>query len=116
MLTRIRRGLAQKKNGGGEINKAEKYKGESFASTEMAQSSGRTPEDYKGKGSPIKKSKSKAGVETNSSMLTYSFADYCDPSPAVVLTRCEDEANKLVQTLEGYAHRCSLSQNNNIHP
>ncbi|KIK44728.1 hypothetical protein CY34DRAFT_39080, partial [Suillus luteus UH-Slu-Lm8-n1] len=30
----------------------------------------------------------------------YSYANYCTPPPAVVYTRCEDEANKLVQSLE----------------
>ncbi|KAG2347036.1 ribonuclease H-like protein [Suillus weaverae] len=48
-------------------------------------------------------SKSKSTAEATSSMANfpdYSYADYCAPSPAVVYTRCEDEANKLVQTLE----------------
>ncbi|KAG2057951.1 ribonuclease H-like protein [Suillus hirtellus] len=33
-------------------------------------------------------------------MPNYSYANYCTPPPAVVYTRCEDEANRFVQTLE----------------
>ncbi|KAG1861142.1 hypothetical protein DFJ58DRAFT_777819 [Suillus subalutaceus] len=102
-----RRGIAPKKMGG-DINKAGVYNSESFTSMTVARSSGpggKMPESYKGKGSRVtmSKSKSKSVVEATSSMPNlpnYSYVDYCDPSPTVVYTRCEDEANKLVQTLE----------------
>ncbi|KAG1807493.1 uncharacterized protein BJ212DRAFT_1449312 [Suillus subaureus] len=45
----------------------------------------------------------KSVAEATSSMPNlpnYSYVDYYTPSPAVVYIRCEDEANKLVQTLE----------------
>ncbi|KAG1752071.1 ribonuclease H-like protein [Suillus lakei] len=61
---------------------------------------GRMPDD---KGSRGTMSKSKPSVEATSSMPNlpnYSYADYCAPLPVVVYTRCEDEADKLVQTLE----------------
>ncbi|KAJ8587128.1 ribonuclease H-like protein [Rhizopogon salebrosus TDB-379] len=85
-----RRGVLQKE-ASGSVDKAEENKCETKAVT---RSSGRAPKDRKGK------AKSKVDVEANSSMPTYSFAEYCDPSPTVVYTRCEDEANTLVQTLE----------------
>ncbi|KAG1888237.1 hypothetical protein F4604DRAFT_1083829 [Suillus subluteus] len=102
-----RRGISPKKMGG-DINKAGVYNSESFASMTVARSSGpggKMPESYKGKGSRVtmSKSKSKSIAEATSSMPNlpnYSYADYCALSPTVVYTRCEDEANKLVQTLE----------------
>jgi hypothetical protein len=94
MLTRIRRGALQKE-AGGNVDKAEGNKCETKAVT---RSSRRASEDRKGK------AKSKVDVEANSSMPTYSFAEYCDPSPTVVYIRCEDEANTLVQTLERCVH------------
>ncbi|KAG0699052.1 hypothetical protein DFH29DRAFT_938237 [Suillus ampliporus] len=90
-----RRDIAQRKTSV-EINK-EVYKSESSTSVAVAR---RVPKDCKGKSNPGKEPKSKAGVQASSSMPNYSFADYCTPSPGVVYTRCEDEANKLVQTLE----------------
>ncbi|KAG2366412.1 hypothetical protein BDR07DRAFT_1396459 [Suillus spraguei] len=101
----LRRGIAPKKMGN-DISKAEVYNGENFTSMAMARSSGpeeRMPESHKGKGSHVIISKSKSMVEATSPMPNlpnYSYADYCVPSPTVVYTRCEDEANKLVQTLE----------------
>ncbi|OJA16521.1 hypothetical protein AZE42_00655 [Rhizopogon vesiculosus] len=81
-----RRGISQKE-AGGDIDKVEG-------------SSAKAPEDCKGRGALDKKSKSKADAEANSLMPAYSFADYCDTSPAIIYTRCEDEANRLVQNLE----------------
>ncbi|KAG2133162.1 hypothetical protein BD769DRAFT_1572944 [Suillus cothurnatus] len=91
-----------------DINKAKVYN-ENFTSTAVTRGSdpgGRMPESHKGKGSQVamskSKSKSKSIAEATSmpDLPNYSYADYCIPSPAVVYTRCEDEANRLVQTLE----------------
>lgn len=101
MLTRIsRRNL--KKEAGSDVDQGNES--ESSTTIAIARTSKRVPEGKCGLG---KKSKSRADDEANSSMPTYSFADYCAPSPAVVYTRSEDEANKLVQTLERYACRLS---------
>lgn len=94
----IRQGGLQK-NTGGDLNKAEGNKSGPIA---VARSSVGTPKDCKGKGGPGKKSKTKAHVEPKSPMPAYSFADYQAPSPSIVYTRCEDEANRLVQTLDRY--------------
>ncbi|KAG2134117.1 hypothetical protein DEU56DRAFT_888707 [Suillus clintonianus] len=94
-----RRGIAPKKTGG-DVNRTEEYKSESFTSMAVARGLGRAPEDCKVKGSRGTMSKSKSTSVEASSMSDYSYADYCAPAPAVVYTRCEDEANKLVQTLE----------------
>jgi hypothetical protein len=63
------------------------------------------PQLYKGKpdGVTISKSKSEA-TSPMPNLPDYSYANYCAPSPAVVYTRCEDEANELVQSLERYVH------------
>jgi len=100
MLTTIRRGGLQKKSGG-DLNKAE---GNKIGTIAVVRSSVSAPEDCKGKGGPGKKSKTKAHVEAKSPMSTYSFADYHAPSPSIVYTRCEDEANRLVQTLDRYVN------------
>ncbi|KAG2159454.1 uncharacterized protein EDB93DRAFT_1115831 [Suillus bovinus] len=100
-----RQGIPPKKMDG-DSNKAEAYNSETFTSMAVARSSGpggRMPEYYKGKGSRVTLSKSISITETVSSMPnlpTFSYKNYCFPSPAVVYTRCEDDANRLVQTLE----------------
>lgn len=99
-----RRRIAPKKMGG-DIDKAKVYNSENFTSMAVARSSGpggRIPESHKGKGSRVTMS-GKSVAEATSSMPNlpnYSYVDCYTPSPAVVYTRCEDEANKLVQTLE----------------
>jgi hypothetical protein len=94
-----------------DINKAKVYNNENFTSMAVTRGSdpgGRMPESHKGKGSQVamSKSKSKSIAEATSmpDLPNYSYADYCIPSPAVVYTRCEDEANRLVQTLERYVY------------
>ncbi|KAG2108521.1 ribonuclease H-like protein [Suillus discolor] len=87
---------------GSDINMTEVTELHNSTSMAVARSSGpggRMPEYYKGKGSRVTVSKSES-FEAASQMPNYSYANYCTPSPAVVYTRCEDEANKLVQTLE----------------
>ncbi|KAF9224733.1 ribonuclease H-like protein [Gyrodon lividus] len=62
----------------------------------------RGPSQIEWKGSS--RSISKANAPTNEgdlSLPVYSFMDYRDPAAAVVYTKCENEANNLVQTLKG---------------
>jgi len=62
----------------------------------------------------VKKSKFGADTDANLSLPTYSFADYCIPSPAVVYTCC-DEADKLVETFEIVRPQSLLPHFNTIH-
>lgn len=87
---------------GSDINKTELYNSTSMAVARSSGPGGRMPEYYKGKGRRVTVSKSESFAEAASQMPNYSYANYSTPSPAVVYTRCENEANKLVQTLERY--------------
>ncbi|KAG1763785.1 hypothetical protein EDD22DRAFT_885926 [Suillus occidentalis] len=108
METGISRREIVPKNMGDDIDKAETYNSWTSTSMAVARSSGPGPrgrmsKSYKGKLGWVAMSKSKSIAEATSSMPNlpnYSYANYCTPPPDVVYTRCEDEANKLVQSLE----------------